>query len=248
MSMRAGVVVFPGSNCDADTVHALEVTCGATVERVWHADPLRGHFDVLVLPGGFSYGDYLRTGAIAARAPVMAGVTAHAEGGGLVLGICNGFQVLVESGLLPGVLLENRSLKFICKDVHVKVETGTTPFTSAFPKGAVIRLPIAHGMGNYFADAPTLDRLEAQGQVVLRYCDARGRVTDDANPNGAARGIAGIVNERGNVLGLMPHPERNAEAVLGSGDGALLFASIRAWVEGQPRPAVRSRDAAVEVR
>lgn len=245
--MKAGVIVFPGSNCDADTVHALEVTTGATVERIWHADPLPGQFDLIVLPGGFSYGDYLRTGAIAARAPVMAGVIEHAREGRLVLGICNGFQILVESGLLPGVLLENRSLKFICKDVHVKVETGASPFTSAFPKGAVIRLPIAHGMGNYFADEETLDQLEKQGQVVLRYCDARGRITEDANPNGAARNIAGIVNSGGNVLGLMPHPERNAEAAIGSADGALIFSSIRAWIEGQPRPAPRTTGEAREV-
>ena len=242
--MRSGVVVFPGSNCDADTLHALEVTTAGSAERIWHADPVGPGFDLLVLPGGFSYGDYLRTGAIAAQARAMAGVRAHAEAGGLVLGICNGFQILVESGLLPGVLLHNTSLKFVCKDVNVRVETGATPFTSSYPKGAVIRLPIAHGMGNYFTDEATLDKLEANGQVVLRYCDARGRVTAEANPNGAARSIAGIVNERRNVLGLMPHPERNAERELGNADGALMFASIRAWVEGQPRPAPRTRGAA----
>lgn len=233
MTMRAGVVVFPGSNCDLDTVHALQVVTGADVHRVWHADPLAGRYDLLVLPGGFSYGDYLRTGAIAARAAVMQGVREHAAAGRLVLGICNGFQILVESGLLPGVLLENKSLRFMCKDAYLKVETGTTAFTSEFPRGAVIRLPIAHGMGNYFADGETLDRLEANGQVVLRYCDAKGRVTEEANPNGAARNIAGIVNERGNVLGLMPHPERNAELALGTGDGALMFTSIRKWIEGE---------------
>lgn len=232
MTMRAGVVVFPGSNCDLDTVHALETVTQAKVERVWHADPLAGRFDLIVLPGGFSYGDYLRTGAIAARAAVMQGVREHAQAGRLVLGICNGFQVLVESGLLPGVLLENTSLRFICKDVYLKVETGSTAFTSAFSRGAVIRLPIAHGMGNYFADPETLDLLEANGQVVLRYCDVKGRVVSDANPNGAARNIAGIVNQAGNVMGLMPHPERNAELALGSADGALMFSSIRDWIGG----------------
>ena len=245
--MRSGVVVFPGSNCDEDTLHALRVTTGGQVERVWHADALPSGFDLIVLPGGFSYGDYLRTGAIAAQARVMAGVREHAARGGLVLGICNGFQVLTDSGLLPGVLLVNRSLRFICRDVFVRVETGATAFTSAYPKGAVIRLPIAHGMGNYHADTATLDRLEREGRVALRYCDARGKASDEANPNGAARNIAGILNEAGNVMGLMPHPERNAEACLGTADGALLFSSIRAWVEGQPRPAPRTLAEAAEV-
>lgn len=241
--MRAGVLVFPGSNCDEDAVHALCVTTGATVDKVWHAEPIRERYDLLVLPGGFSWGDYLRTGAIAARAVAMQGVREHAARGGLVLGICNGFQVLTEAGLLPGVLLVNRSLRFTCRDVHLKVETGTTPFTSAFPRGAVVTMPVAHGMGNYFADDETLDRLEGEARVVLRYCDARGRVSDESNPNGAARNIAGIVNERGNVMGLMPHPERNAEACLGSADGALMFRSVRAWVEGPPRPAPRTSEA-----
>jgi phosphoribosylformylglycinamidine synthase len=227
--MRAGVIVFPGSNCDADTVHALAAVTRATVDRLWHADPPRARYDLLVLPGGFSYGDYLRTGAIAARSPIMDVVRRHAADGGLVLGICNGFQILVEAGLLPGALLVNRSVRFVCRDVHLRVENARTPFTRAYGAGAVIRLPVAHGMGNFRADEATLDRLDREGRVVLRYCDASGAIDEAANPNGSARAIAGLVNDAGNVLGLMPHPERNAEECLGNGDGAGLFRSIAEW-------------------
>jgi phosphoribosylformylglycinamidine synthase I len=239
--MKAGVLVFPGSNCDEDTVHALEVTTGCSVDRLWHANEFSESYDLLVLPGGFSYGDYLRTGAIAAHAPAMQSVRRAAEQGRLVLGICNGFQILVETGLLPGALLVNKDVRFHSHDVFLRVENNQLAFTGRYRAGQVVQMPIAHGMGNYFADDAALDRLEATGRVVFRYCDANGAVTAAANPNGACRGIAGIANDAGNVLGLMPHPERNAELVLGTAEGALLFHSIREWLERQPAPAVAAR-------
>jgi len=226
--VRFAVLVFPGSNCDHDAYHAAKHVFGQDARFVWHKEEAVGEADVVVVPGGFSYGDYLRAGAIARFSPVMKDVVRFAREGGLVLGICNGFQVLCEAGLLPGALARNASLRFACKDTHLRVENAATPFTNAAEAGQVLRVPIAHGEGNYTADEATLDRLEANGQVVFRYCDADGNVTPEANPNGSARNIAGIVNEAGNVLGMMPHPERCVEALVAGGraDGALVFQSI----------------------
>jgi phosphoribosylformylglycinamidine synthase I len=223
--MRCGVVVFPGSNCDHDAYHVLKHVLDQDVTFLWHQDDTLKGSDLVVLPGGFSYGDYLRAGAMAALSPVMAAVKRHAEAGGLVLGICNGFQVLLEAGLLPGAMRRNASLRFRCQDVHLKAERADLPFTRKLRAGQVLRMPIAHAEGNY-EDAPEkLDALEAAGQVVFRYCTPEGAVTPEANPNGAARNIAGICNAQGNVLGLMPHPERCSEPVLGNTDGLALFAS-----------------------
>ncbi len=224
--MRAAVIVFPGSNCDRDVKVALEQVVDAAVSMVWHADAAVPATDLIVLPGGFAYGDYLRTGAMAAHTAVMRDVAAKARAGVPVLGICNGFQVLCEAGLLPGVLMRNASLKFVCRDAWLKVEQPDTLFTSRYRKGEVIRLPVAHGDGNYFADAATLDALEAEGRVVFRYTDSAGNATLEANPNGSQRNIAGICDERRRVLGLMPHPERLIEPALGGDDGRRLFESI----------------------
>ena len=199
---------------------------GARAEFVWHKDTALPQLDAVIIPGGFSYGDYLRTGAIARFSPVMAAVTRFAEAGGLVLGICNGFQILLEAGLLPGAMLRNRSLSFICRDVHVRVENTATPFTGRCKPGQVLTLPIAHAEGNYYTDPATLSSLKANGQVAFRYCTTDGQVTPEANPNGALDGIAGITNAAGNVLGLMPHPERSAEALLGNEDGRLILFSL----------------------
>lgn len=227
--MKFAVVVFPGSNCEADTYHVIKDVLGQPVEYVWHATAgraaLRG-FDCVVLPGGFAYGDYLRAGAIAAISPVMEAVAEHAERGGLVLGICNGFQVLLESRLLPGAMLQNQSLQFRSQWVHLRVEDDRTPFTHAYRRGQVIRMPIAHGDGSYFAEPELLRTLEANGQVVFRYCDAAGNVTPEANPNGSVANIAGLRSRRGNVLGLMPHPERCSDPLLGGTDGLALWRSI----------------------
>jgi phosphoribosylformylglycinamidine synthase subunit I (EC 6.3.5.3) len=225
-AMRFGVVVFPGSNCDRDCYHVITRVLGCDAEFVWHERRDLSGFDAVILPGGFSYGDYLRVGAIARFSPVMDAVTEFAERGGLVIGICNGFQILVEAGLLPGALLRNRSLHFICKFVHLRVENAETPFTHRYRKGQVIRIPIAHGDGRYYCDEETLTKLERNGQIVFRYCTPDGQITDDANPNGSVANIAGIINERGNVLGMMPHPERASEAFLGSTDGLLLWQSL----------------------
>jgi phosphoribosylformylglycinamidine synthase len=227
--VKFAVVVFPGSNCEQDTRHVLADVVGQAVEYVWYAtagrEALAG-FDCVVLPGGFAYGDYLRVGAIAAIAPVMEAVRAHADGGGLVLGICNGFQVLLEAGLLPGAILRNRSLEFRSQWVHLRVEDDQTPFTGEYRKGQVLRVPIAHGDGNYFADPQTLGEIESGGQVVFRYCDPSGAVTGGGNPNGSVNAIAGLRNRRGNVLGLMPHPERCSEPVLGGTDGLGMWRSL----------------------
>ncbi len=228
--MKAAVIVFPGSNCDRDVKVAIERVIDGQVSLVWHADAAVPATDVIVLPGGFAYGDYLRTGAMAAHSPVMRDVVAKARAGTPVIGICNGFQVLCEAGLLPGVLLRNASLKFVCRDVWLKVEQPTTPFTSRFAPGEVIRLPVAHGEGNYYADAATLDELEAEGRVVLRYVDADGNATAEGNPNGSQRNIAGICDESRRVLGLMPHPERLIEPLLGGIDGRKVFESVLAAV------------------
>ena len=224
--MSIAVVSFPGSNCDDDARHAFADVLGVEVKLVWHDEPELGAVDAVVIPGGFSFGDYLRSGALAAQSPVMAGVRRFAAAGGPVLGICNGFQILTEAGLLPGQLARNPSLSFQCHDVHLRVETGRAPFTSRLAAGEVLRLPIAHNEGSYFADEATLERLEGQGRVLFRYCDADGEVSSEANVNGSANAIAGIVNEAGNVLGMMPHPERAVEALLGYGDGLKLLGSL----------------------
>jgi len=226
-AMTFGVVVFPGSNCDADTEHALSAVLGARVERLWHGDETVKGVDCVVVPGGFAYGDYLRAGAIARFSPVMRAVARHAAAGGLVLGICNGFQVLVEAHLLPGALLRNDILEFRCRTVGLRVERDDTPFTNRYAVGEIIGMPIAHGEGRYYADAATLDRLEANEQVVLRYASLPGDPAgEDYNPNGSLRDIAGIVNERGNVCGLMPHPERCCDALVGGENGRRLFESV----------------------
>ncbi|HHX28430.1 MAG: phosphoribosylformylglycinamidine synthase subunit PurQ [Bacillota bacterium] len=224
--MRFGVVVFPGSNCDTDAYHAIKDVAGVQCEHVWHTTTDLSGFDAIVLPGGFSYGDYLRCGALARFSPVMESLYGFVEKGRLVIGICNGFQVLLEAGLLPGAMLANDVLEFRCQWVNLKVENNKTPFTLLYDPGEVIRFPIAHGEGNYYAEPDVLDELERTGRVVLRYVDGSGRPTREANPNGAARNIAGIINEKGNVLGLMPHPERCAESILGGEDGRRVFLSM----------------------
>lgn len=224
--MKFGIVVLPGSNCDHDAFHVAKTVLGAETELLWHKDTDLKGSDCVIIPGGFSYGDYLRAGALAKFAPVMESIRRHASAGGLVLGICNGFQVLTEVGLLPGALLRNQHLRFICSDVHLRVETADTPFTGSMTKGEVIRLQIAHGEGNYYADDATLDELEANDQVVFRYADADGRITPEANLNGSIRNIAGICNSGRNVLGMMPHPERCAESLVGNTDGLRIFKSI----------------------
>jgi phosphoribosylformylglycinamidine synthase len=224
--MRISVIVFPGSNCDRDIEVALEQVSGKPVTRVWHGDATAPASDLIVLPGGFSYGDYLRCGAMAAHSPIMRDVVAKAKAGTPVLGICNGFQILCESGLLPGVLLRNASLRYVCRDVHLRVERADTLFTHRYAKGDVIRIPIAHGEGNYFCDDPTLKELEDQGRVLFRYCDPSGTVTAAANPNGALANIAGIIDQRARVLGMMPHPERLFEDALGGSDGRRLLESL----------------------
>jgi phosphoribosylformylglycinamidine synthase subunit PurQ / glutaminase len=223
--MKASVIVFPGSNCDRDVKVALERTVGAKVAMVWHGDAEVPASDIIVVPGGFSYGDYLRCGAMAAHSSIMRDVVAKAKAGTPVLGICNGFQVMTEAGLLPGVLMRNASLRFTCKDVFLKVEETNTVFTSAYKPGQVIRVPIAHAEGNYFTDPETLARLEGDGRVVVRYCDAAGGVTAAANPNGALNNIAGICDERRRVVAMMPHPERLYEDALGGADGRGVFES-----------------------
>jgi phosphoribosylformylglycinamidine synthase len=224
--MKFGVVVFPGSNCDHDTYHVISKVIGQPVDFIWHKEEEVDRYDAIILPGGFSYGDYLRTGAIARFSPVMSAVKDFARDGGLVLGICNGFQILCEAGLLPGALLRNRDLKFICEHVNLRVERVDTPFTTGYAPGQVLSLPVANGEGNYFCDQATLAELESHNQVVFRYCDANGDVTGEANPNGSLNNIAGICNRERNVLGLMPHPERASESALGSKDGHTVFLSM----------------------
>lgn len=224
--MNAVVVVFPGSNCDSDCFHALSSAAGARVKYVWHKDRELPKTDIVVLPGGFSYGDYLRTGAIARFSPVMAEVIRHAKQGRPVIGICNGFQILLESGLLPGAMLRNRSLRFICKFVSLRVFNNQTMFTAAYRKDQVIGLPIAHGEGNYYCDADTLEKLRDDGRIAFRYATKEGEITDEANPNGSLDNIAGILNEHKNVLGMMPHPERASEDVLSSTDGFGIWESL----------------------
>ncbi|PIW85452.1 MAG: phosphoribosylformylglycinamidine synthase I, partial [Nitrospirae bacterium CG_4_8_14_3_um_filter_50_41] len=224
--MKFGIVVFPGSNCDHDCYHAVRHVLKEDAEFIWHKEKQISGVDCIILPGGFSYGDYLRTGAIAKFSPVMSAVRDFAEQGGLVMGICNGFQILLESGLLPGAMKRNDSLKFICKDIYLRVENSTTSFTNLLEEGEVLRIPIAHADGNYYADEETLKRLNQNRQVVFRYSDRNGRVDDPSNPNGSSENIAGIINEKGNVLGMMPHPERCAEEILGNTDGRRILKSI----------------------
>ena len=224
--MNFAVLQFPGSNCDQDVVHVLRNVLGHSARLLWHKDKSLGAPDAVVIPGGFSYGDYLRTGAIARFSPVMQAVQEFAANGGLVLGVCNGFQILCEAGLLPGALIRNRSLQFRCEHVFLKTLTTDSPFTSQVPAGKLMRVPIAHGEGCYFADAATLARLKAGSQVLWQYVDAQGEPTEIANPNGSVENIAGICNEARNVAGLMPHPERASESILGCADGRLLFESM----------------------
>jgi phosphoribosylformylglycinamidine synthase subunit PurQ / glutaminase len=225
--MNSAVIVFPGINRERDMARALKLISGREPAMVWHADTaLPAGTDLVVVPGGFSYGDYLRCGAIAARAPIMDAIRAHAADGGLVLGVCNGFQILCESGLLPGVLMRNAALKFICRDVYLRVERSDTPFTRGYNAGQVIRVPVAHGEGNYVADAATLARIEGEGRVLYRYTAPDGSLEPQWNLNGASNSIAGLLNDKGNVLGLMPHPENHVEAALGPTDGRGLFAGL----------------------
>ena len=224
--MRFGIVVFPGTWSDTDCYHAVNGVLGQEAEYVWHQQTSLENYDCIILPGGFSFGDYLRPGAMAGLSPIMDAVKDYADSGRLVIGICNGFQILCESGLLPGALLRNEHLEYRCQWTSLRTERADTPFTSACQPGQVLQVPVSHGEGNYYADTATLDQLESEGRVLFRYCDPSGEVTRNANPNGAARNIAGIINSKGNVLGMMPHPERCCEEVLGSADGKLLFQSI----------------------
>ena len=238
--MKFGIVVFPGSNCDEDAFHAARDVFGQQAEYLWHKDADLKGADVLILPGGFAHGDYLRTGAMARFSPIMGPVRAFAERGGPVLGICNGFQILLESGLLPGAMLRNKGLKYRCERVHLRVEQTDTPFTGAAHAGQVLTIPIGHGEGNYFAPPEMLTRIEANRQVVLRYTDPAGRVEEAWNPNGSVNAIAALCNESRNVVGMMPHPERACEALLGGVDGRVIFDSIVATFRGAESHAVLS--------
>lgn len=231
--MKFGVIVFPGSNCDHDCFYVIREVMGEECEFIWHEDRSLSSFDAVLLPGGFSYGDYLRPGSIARFSAVMEQVQEFAQRGGLVLGICNGFQVLTEAGLLPGVLMRNRSLKFICRTVFLRVERHQTPWTGQYTEGEVLEMPIAHGEGNFFIDSEGLSRLERNRQIVFRYCSPEGEVDDASNPNGSVGSVAGVCNEDGNVLGMMPHPERCSEAILGSEDGRPLFESALRWLRSR---------------
>jgi phosphoribosylformylglycinamidine synthase len=226
--MKFGVIVFPGSNCDHDAYHVISKHVGQPVSFIWHRETDLADYDALIIPGGFSYGDYLRVGALASFSPVMSSVQEFAARGGLVLGICNGFQILCESGLLPGALIRNRDLHFVCEHVRVRVENADTPFTNELARGQILSLPVAHADGNYTCDDETLATLQREDRIIFRYCDSEGHITDEANPNGARDNIAGICNRERNVLGLMPHPERACEDLLGSSDGRGLFHSLAA--------------------
>ncbi|HZG54430.1 MAG TPA: phosphoribosylformylglycinamidine synthase subunit PurQ [Pyrinomonadaceae bacterium] len=226
--MKFGVIVFPGSNCDHDAYHVISKHVGQPVSFIWHRETDLSEYDALIIPGGFSYGDYLRVGALASFSPVMSSVREFAARGGLVLGICNGFQILCEAGLLPGALIRNRDLHFICRHVRVRVERADTPFTNELKGGQVLSLPVAHAEGNYVCDDETLAELQSENRIIFRYCDPEGRATSAANPNGARDNIAGICNRARNVVGMMPHPERACEDLLGSSDGRGLFHSLAA--------------------
>ncbi len=226
--MKFGVIVFPGSNCDHDAYHVISKHVGQPVDFIWHRDTNLSAYDAVIIPGGFSYGDYLRAGALARFSPVMASVREFAARGGLVLGICNGFQILCEAGLLPGALIRNRNLHFICEHIHVRVENSNTPFTNELERGTVLRIPIAHAEGNYVCDDETLSELQREERIIFRYTNERGEVTEEANPNGSRDSIAGICSHERNVLGMMPHPERACEDLLGSADGRDIFRSLAA--------------------
>ena len=234
--MRFAVLQFPGSNCDQDCVHVLGNVLGQDADYLWHKEESIGDADAVVVPGGFSYGDYLRTGSIAQFSPVMNAVKAFANAGGLVIGICNGFQILCETGLLPGALVRNRSLQFRCETIFLKIPTADSPFTSEVPEGRLLRVPIAHGEGCYFANDEALAKLRADDQILFQYATETGDLTDEANPNGSLLNIAGICNEARNVAGMMPHPERAAEDVLGSADGRRIFESLIHALKSQPEP------------
>jgi phosphoribosylformylglycinamidine synthase len=224
--LKVAVIVFPGSNCDHDVYYSFKKILGQSTDFIWHREMSLDNFDIIVLPGGFSYGDYLRCGAIARFSPVMQAVIAKGRQGIKILGICNGFQILTESGLLPGALIKNDSQKFVCKSVHLKVENTNTSFTHACSQGEVLTIPIAHGEGNYYCDSETLMNLHENNQIVFRYCDDKGRINTESNPNGSIENIAGIINKEGNILGMMPHPERRTEKVLGNNDGTKILASL----------------------
>jgi phosphoribosylformylglycinamidine synthase I len=224
--VKFGVVVFPGSNCDHDTYHVISKVIGQPVDFIWHRQDSVGDCDAVILPGGFSYGDYLRTGAIARFSPVMGAVKEFAAQGGLVMGICNGFQILCEAGLLPGALMRNSNLKFICRHVNIRVEAADTPFTNRCQKGQVLSVPIAHGDGNYYCDGATLAELQRENRIIFRYCEPGGQLSGESNPNGSLDNIAGICNRERNVLGMMPHPERASDDLLGSHDGRIIFYSL----------------------
>jgi phosphoribosylformylglycinamidine synthase len=226
--MKFGVIIFPGSNCDQDSYHAAVVATGQQATFLWHESHDLENCDAIIVPGGFAYGDYLRTGAIARFAPIMQEVARFAASGGLVIGICNGFQILCEAGLLPGALMRNAGLKYVCKAVHLRVENADTPFTNACMKGEILQIPIGHMEGNYYCDPATLEQLKQQNRIVFRYCTPSGEITAQANPNGSLENIAGICNREGNVLGMMPHPDRCSESLLGSADGAKIFQSMAA--------------------
>ncbi len=223
--MKFGIIIFPGSNCERDCYFAVDYL-GVNAEYIWHQEEEISGYDCVILPGGFSYGDYLRTGAIARFSPIMKALTLYAMEGGLIIGICNGFQILLEAGLLPGAMLVNKNLKFICDYVHLKVENQKTPFTNMIPSGKILRIPIAHYEGNYYADPDTLSELKKYNQILLRYCTEQGEITEKANPNGSIENIAGISNKTGNIFGLMPHPERAITSKLGSSHGQYIFKSI----------------------
>jgi phosphoribosylformylglycinamidine synthase I len=229
--MRFAVIRFGGSNCDLDAVHVLQDVCGIDTDLVWYKEGLARKYDAILIPGGFSYGDYLRAGAIATRTPIMNDVIRHADAGGLVIGICNGAQIAAESRLVPGVFTINEYPKFICEKAYLKVENNTSPFTSLYEEGEVISIPIAHKEGRYVADDDTLARLEKEKRIAFRFCDSDGNVTPEANPNGAAGNITGILGEKGNVLAMMPHPERASEEIFGSIDGKKIFDSMMAYIE-----------------
>jgi phosphoribosylformylglycinamidine synthase len=231
--IKAGITVFPGSNCDADVYRVLNGVFGISASFIWHKDKIKdlGGYNFIVIPGGFSYGDYLRSGALAARSPVMEYIKDYASKGGIVLGICNGFQILLEAGLLSGVMLTNNSLKFECKDVYLKTLNTETPFTCALKKDSLLKMPIAHHDGNYFAEKKIIERLNDKNAVIFKYCDENGSITELSNPNGSMHNIAGISNENVNVMGLMPHPERSSEKILGSEDGGYIFQSIIKYIK-----------------
>jgi phosphoribosylformylglycinamidine synthase subunit PurQ / glutaminase len=242
--VKFAVIQFPGSNCDQDCVAAINGIAGLKAEYIWHKETSLDNFDAIVLPGGFAYGDYLRCGAIARFSPIMRAVTSDARAGKLVLGTCNGFQILCEAGLLPGALVRNRSLRFVCDIVTTRVEVDDSPFTHGCQKGSLLRLPIAHGEGCFFADAETLSNLNDNRQVILRYADSRGRILPESNPNGSIENIAGICNREGNVFGLMPHPDRASDARLGSADGAKIFRSMMQTITANSATSERSKQVA----